>query len=73
VLLPTGTVGAEATPGHTSSGSATGVALLLMLRVIAAAGLVLAWHQPANPIGWLLVAAPICLLMTPAMRAGVMP
>ena len=39
----------------------TGAGLMLTLWVIAAVGLVVAWHQPGNPIGWLLLAAPTSL------------
>jgi hypothetical protein len=42
----------------------TGAGLLLTLWVIAAVGLVVAWHQPGNPIGWLLLAAPASLTVT---------
>jgi hypothetical protein len=42
----------------------TGAGLLLTLWVIAAVGLVVAWHQPGNPIGWLLLAAPTSLAVT---------
>ena len=41
-----------------------GSALILTIWVIAAVGLVVAWHQPGNPIGWLLLAAPVSLLLT---------
>jgi hypothetical protein len=41
-----------------------GIGLVLTLWVIAAVGLVVAWHQPGNPIGWLLLAVPACLLLT---------
>ena len=42
----------------------TGAGLLLTLWVIGAVGLVVAWHQPGNPIGWLLLAAPASLAVT---------
>ena len=42
----------------------TGAGLLLTLWVIAAVGLAVAWHQPGNPIGWLLLAAPTSLAVT---------
>ena len=41
-----------------------GAGLMLTLWVIAAVGLVVAWHQPGNPIGWLLLAAPTSLAVT---------
>jgi hypothetical protein len=66
VVLLTGTVVAESILGHQSSepSFAKGTGLLLTLWVIAAVGLVVAWHQPGNPVGWLLLAAPVCLLLT---------
>jgi hypothetical protein len=42
----------------------TGAGLMLTLWVIAAVGLVVAWHQPGNAIGWLLLAAPASLAVT---------
>lgn len=42
----------------------TGAGLMLTLWVIAAVGLVVAWHQPGNAIGWLLLAAPTSLAVT---------
>ena len=39
----------------------TGAGLMLTMWVIAAVGLVVAWHQPGNPIGWLLLAVPTSL------------
>jgi hypothetical protein len=63
VLLLTGTVVAEAALYHQRADDRTGLALTLMLWVIAAVGLVVAWHQPRNPIGWLMLGAPVCLLL----------
>ena len=34
-----------------------GLGILLMLMVTAVVGLLVAWHQPANAIGWLLLAS----------------
>ena len=34
-----------------------GLGIMLMLMVTAVVGLLVAWHQPANPIGWLLLAS----------------
>jgi len=48
------------TPGTAN----TGAGLMLTLWVIAAVGLVVAWHQPGNAIGWLLLAAPTSLAVT---------
>jgi hypothetical protein len=66
VVLLTGVIIAEAQLAHQMSPSSfnAGAFLLLTLWVIAAVGLVVAWHQPGNPIGWLLLAAPICLELT---------
>jgi hypothetical protein len=66
VVLLTGIVIAESLLGHqaSESSSAQGTGLMLTLWVIAAVGLVVAWHQPGNPVGWLLLAAPVCLLLT---------
>ena len=36
----------------------TGLVVTLTLWVIAVVGLVVAWHQPGNPIGWLMLGAP---------------
>jgi hypothetical protein len=66
VVLLTGTFVAEAVLAHELSPGSfnAGAVLLLTIWVIAAVGLVVAWHQPGNPIGWLLLAAPVCLLLT---------
>ena len=34
-----------------------GIGIILMLMATAVVGLLVAWHQPANPIGWLLLAS----------------
>jgi hypothetical protein len=75
VVLLTGLVIAESLLGDQGSepSFAKGTGLLLTLWVIAAVGLVVAWHQPANPIGWLLLAAPVCLLLTFASDGYVEP
>jgi hypothetical protein len=41
-----------------------GSGLLLMLASVAAVGLLVAWHQPGNPIGWLLLSSSVCFLLT---------
>ncbi len=67
ILLLTGVVVAQSvTRHHTGSHrtAAEGTALVLALWAIAAVGLVVAWHQRANPIGWLLLAMPASLLLT---------
>ena len=52
------TIGQSAVARQITLGSFnTGAGLMLTLRVIAAVGLVVAWHQPGNPIGWLLLGA----------------
>jgi MFS family permease len=55
---------AAVSPQVSSTSFNQGTGLVLALWVIAAVGLVVAWHQPGNPIGWLLLAAPACLLLT---------
>lgn len=42
--------------------------VLLTMATIAAVGLVVAWHQPGNPIGWLLLAVALCFVT--AFNAG---
>jgi hypothetical protein len=42
--------------------------LLLTMATIAAVGLVVAWHQPRNPVGWLLLAVALCFVI--AFTAG---
>ena len=67
IVLLTGVVVAQSvTRHHTGSHrtAAEGTALVLALWAIAAVGLVVAWHQRANPIGWLLLAMPVHLLLT---------
>jgi hypothetical protein len=67
IVLLTGVVVAQSvTRHHTGSHrtAAEGTALVLALWAIAAVGLVVAWHQRANPIGWLLLAMPVLLLLT---------
>jgi len=71
ILLLTGVVVAQSvTQQHTGPHrTAEGTALILALWAIAAVGLVVAWHQRANPIGWLLLAMPASLLLTFASDA----
>ena len=66
ILLLTGVVVAQSVTRHPGSHrtAAEGTALILALWAIAAVGLVVAWHQPVNPIGWLLLAMPASLLLT---------
>ena len=67
IVLLTGVVVAQSvTRHHTGSHrtAAEGTALVLALWAVAAVGLVVAWHQRANPIGWLLLAMPVLLLLT---------
>jgi len=66
VVLLTGAVIAQAAlTRQLSAGSfRAGSVLILAIWVIAAVGLVVAWHQPGNPVGWLLLAAPVGLLLT---------
>jgi hypothetical protein len=59
------TIGQSAVAHQITLGSFnTGAGLMLTLWVIAAVGLVVAWHQPGSPIGWLLLAAPTSLAVT---------
>ena len=59
------TIGQSAVAHRITLGSFNaGAGLMLTLWVIAAVGLVVAWHQPGNPIGWLLLAAPASLAVT---------
>ena len=59
------TIGQAAADHQITLGSFnTGAGLMLTLWVIAAVGLVVAWHQPGNAIGWLLLAAPTSLAAT---------
>jgi uncharacterized membrane protein len=71
VPLLTGTVVVEAVLNHQRADGRTGLALTLMLWVIAAVGLVVAWHQPRNAIGWLMLGAPVILLLTLASQTYV--
>ncbi len=66
LLLFSGITIAQAAADHkiTLSSLNAGSGLLLTLWVIGATGLVVAWHQPGNPIGWLLLAAPTSLAVT---------
>ncbi len=54
--------------GLASTGATTkflaGSGLVLMLASVAAVGLLVAWHQPGNPIGWLLLSSSVCFLVT---------
>jgi hypothetical protein len=42
--------------------------ILLTMATIAAVGLVVAWHQPGNSVGWLLLAVALCFVT--AFNAG---
>jgi hypothetical protein len=42
--------------------------ILLAIAAIGAVGLVVAWHQPHNPVGWLLLAVTVCFLL--GLNAG---
>ena len=53
-------IAAAVTPsgGPRSAGDVlAGFGLMLMVAITGAVGLLVAWHQPRNPIGWLLLAA----------------
>ncbi|MGP7995919.1 MAG: hypothetical protein ACLPKI_01065 [Streptosporangiaceae bacterium] len=66
VVPLSGLVAALSLTGHPASHptAGQGTALFLALWAIAVVGLVVAWHQPANPVGWLLLALPVSLLLT---------
>ena len=70
VLLTAATV-AEAVLDHQHLDVRTGLILTLTLWIIAAVGLVVAWHQPRNAIGWLMLGAPAALLLTLASQGYV--
>ncbi|HEV3290828.1 MAG TPA: hypothetical protein VG123_17735 [Streptosporangiaceae bacterium] len=59
VLLVGGAV-LSSMAGKLSSGGLGGIGLVVVILSVAAAGLVVAWHQPGNPAGWLLVAVALC-------------
>ena len=58
IVLLTAAIAAEAVLGHQHQDDRIGLVLTLTLWIIAAVGLVVAWHQPRNAIGWLMLGAP---------------
>src|SRR5438552_2942108 len=60
VIALQGTVSGELTSGTILPDSG----LVLTLATIGAVGLVVARHQPRNPIGWLLLAVALCFVVT---------
>jgi hypothetical protein len=64
IVLLTAAIAVGAALGHQHQDDRTGLVLTLMLWIIAAVGLVVAWHQPGNAIGWLMLGAPVALLLT---------
>jgi hypothetical protein len=71
IVLLTAAIMAEAALGHQHQDERTGVVLTLTLWIIGAVGLVVAWHQPRNTIGWLMLGAPVALLLTLASQGYV--
>ena len=70
VLLTAATV-AEAVLSRQHLDDRTGLVVTLTLWVIAVVGLAVAWHQPRNAIGWLMLGAPVVLLLTLASQVYV--
>jgi hypothetical protein len=68
IVLLTAAIAAEALLEHQRLDDRTGLVLTLTLWIIAAVGLVVAWHQPRNAIGWLMLGAPVVLLLTLASQ-----
>jgi hypothetical protein len=52
-----GTAVAPSGPSHSLGDLLAGLGLILMIAVTAVVGLLVAWHQPGNRIGWLLLAS----------------
>ncbi|MFI5066627.1 MAG: hypothetical protein ACHP9Z_21985 [Streptosporangiales bacterium] len=53
-------IGTAAVPSGISGSVAdllAGLGIVLMIAITATVGLLVAWHQPGNPIGWLLLAS----------------
>jgi uncharacterized membrane protein YidH (DUF202 family) len=71
IVLLTAAIAAEAVLGHQHQDDRIGLVLTLTLWIIAAVGLVVAWHQPRNAIGWLMLGAPVALLLTLASQGYV--
>ncbi len=65
VLVLTGALPVVGVLLHTSTASLTAaVSIVAVTLAVAAVGLVVAWHQPGNSIGWLLLAASAWLPLT---------
>jgi hypothetical protein len=63
LLLATLVVQAAVSGQLTAGSVLSNSGLLLTMVTIAAVGLVVAWHQPANPTGWLLLAVTLCFTL----------
>ena len=65
VLVLTGALPVVGVLLHTTTASLTAaVSIVAVILAVAAVGLVVAWHQPGNSIGWLLLAASAWLPLT---------
>jgi hypothetical protein len=71
IVVLTAALAAEAVLGRGRLDDRTGLAVTLTLWIIAAIGLVVAWHQPRNAIGWLMLGGPVALLLTLASQGYV--
>jgi hypothetical protein len=71
IVLLTAAIAAEAVLGRRRLDDRTGLAVTLTLWIIAGVGLVVAWHQPRNAIGWLMLGGPVALLLTLASQGYV--
>jgi uncharacterized membrane protein len=71
IVLLTAAIAAEAVLSRQRLDDRTGLVVTLTLWVIAVVGLAVAWHQPRNAIGWLMLGAPVALLLTLASQVYV--
>jgi hypothetical protein len=61
------TLGAASLPlaglARQTAGAANDVAEALLTLAMAGVGLLVAWHRPRNPIGWVLLASGVCFVL----------